>query len=94
MSKSAGSFSSSATAAPAVVVAVENGKAEAWGAGVERKRVMTVGTVELRAEVLKEVERRRRYATRNIASIAKIGLTRMLEEYRKNVGCRQSEWWR
>jgi hypothetical protein len=71
--------------------AVENGKAEAWGAGVERKGVMTAGTVELRAEVLKEV--RRRYATRDIARMAKIGLTRM-KITEGTVAYRKSEWWR
>jgi hypothetical protein len=58
--------------------AVENGKAEAWGAGVERKGVMTAVTVELRAEVLKEVESRRRYATRDIARMAKLYLLCLL----------------
>ncbi len=72
---------------------MENGKAEALGAGVERKGVMTAGTVELRAEVLKEVERRQRYATRDIARMAKKGLTRM-KITEGTVACRMSEWWR
>ena len=69
--------------------AMENGKAEAWGAGAERKGVITAGTEELRAEVLKEVERRQRYATKDITSIEKIGLTRMLEEYRRKGGVQE-----
>ncbi len=35
--------------------AVENGRVEAWGAGVERRGVETAGTVKLGAEDLKEV---------------------------------------
>ncbi len=70
--------------------AVENGQAVAWGAGVERKGVVTVGTVEQKAEALKDVERRRRHPTRDIAILAKIGLTRMLEKYRMNRGVQEA----